>query len=59
MSHKSYTTPVFVRLIAYLRYVRFEGFMAMTMKNGVLRDIKAQFVPHRKYIASPLQNPAS
>jgi hypothetical protein len=28
------------------------------MKNVVLWDIKAQFVPHRKHITSPLQSPA-
>jgi hypothetical protein len=29
------------------------------MKDIVVLDIRAQFVPHRTYIASPLQNPAS
>jgi hypothetical protein len=28
------------------------------MKNAVFRDIKTQFVPHRRHITSPLQSPA-
>jgi hypothetical protein len=32
--------------------VRFEVFTAVTMKNAVLRDIKTQFVPHRKLYVS-------
>jgi hypothetical protein len=28
------------------------------MKNVVVWDIKPQFVPHRRYITSPLQSPA-
>jgi hypothetical protein len=38
--------------------VRFEVFTAVTMKNAVFWDIRKQFVPHRKHIASPLQSPA-
>jgi hypothetical protein len=30
----------------------FEGFKAVTMKNAVFRDIKSQFVPHRKYASA-------
>jgi hypothetical protein len=37
--------------------VRFEVFKAVTMKNAVFCDIKAQFVPDRKHITSPLQSP--
>jgi hypothetical protein len=37
----------------------FVVFTAVTMKNVVFRDIKTQFVPHRKHITSPLQSPAS
>jgi hypothetical protein len=40
-------------------HVRFEGFTAVTRKNGVFWDIKAQFVLHRRHITSPLQSPAS
>jgi hypothetical protein len=40
-------------------YVRFEVFTAVAMKNVVFWDIKTQFVPHRGYIASPLQCSAS
>jgi hypothetical protein len=29
------------------------------MKNVVSWDIKPHFIPHRRYIVSPLQNPAS
>jgi hypothetical protein len=28
------------------------------MKNAVYWDIKTQFLPHRRHITSPLQNPA-
>jgi hypothetical protein len=28
------------------------------MKNAVFWDRKTQFVPHRRYITSPLQSPA-
>jgi hypothetical protein len=28
------------------------------MKNAVFWAIKTQFIPHRKYITSPLQSPA-
>jgi hypothetical protein len=38
--------------------VRFEVLTAVTMKNGVLWDIKTQFVLHRRHITSPLQSPA-
>jgi hypothetical protein len=41
------------------RNVRFEVSTAVTMKNVVFWDIKTQFVPHRRYITSPLQSPAS
>jgi hypothetical protein len=39
--------------------VRFEVFMAMTMKNAVFGDIKTQFVPHLRHITSLLQRTAS
>jgi hypothetical protein len=35
----------------------FEVFTAVTIKNAVFWDIKTQFVPHRRHITSPLQNP--
>jgi hypothetical protein len=38
--------------------LRCEIFTTVTMKNAVFWDMKAQFVPHRKYITSPLQRPA-
>jgi hypothetical protein len=41
------------------KYVRFEGFMTATMKNGVFWNIKPHFVPHRGHITSPLPGPAS
>jgi hypothetical protein len=41
-----------------LMYVRFEGFMAVTMKNAIFWDKKLQFVLHRRHITSPLQVPA-
>jgi hypothetical protein len=41
------------------RYVRFEVFTAVTMKNGVFWDMKTQFVLHRRHITSPLQISAS
>jgi hypothetical protein len=40
-------------------HVRFEVFMALTMKNAIFWDIKTQFVPHRRHITSPLQSSAS
>jgi hypothetical protein len=39
-------------------YVRFEVFMAVTMKTAVLWHITTQFVLHRRHITSPLQRPA-
>jgi hypothetical protein len=42
-----------------LKYVRFEAFTVITMKNFVFWDIKTQFVLHRRHITSPLQSPAS
>jgi hypothetical protein len=36
--------------------VRFEVSTAVTMKNVVFWDIKTQFVPHRRYINSPLES---
>jgi hypothetical protein len=39
--------------------VRFEVYTAVTMKNVVFWDIKAQFVLHRRHITPPLQSPAS
>jgi hypothetical protein len=41
------------------RYVRFDVFTALTMKNGVFWYIKPQFVLHRRHITFPLQSPAS
>jgi hypothetical protein len=39
--------------------VRFEVLKAVTVKNVAFRDIKPQFVLHRRHITSPLQSPAS
>jgi hypothetical protein len=39
--------------------IRFEVFMAVTMKNVVFWDIRTQFVLHRRHIMSPLQSSAS
>jgi hypothetical protein len=33
-------------------------YRAVSLKNAVFWDIKAQFASHRKYITSPLQSPA-
>jgi hypothetical protein len=41
------------------RYIRFEVFTAVTVKNAVLWDMKTQFVLQRRHITSPLQSPAS
>jgi hypothetical protein len=38
---------------------RFEVITAVTMKNVVFWDMKTQFLPHRRYITSPLQSQAS
>jgi hypothetical protein len=40
-----------------LTSVRFQIFMAVTMKNEVFWKIKPQFIPHRRHITSPLQSP--
>jgi hypothetical protein len=32
--------------------IRFEVFMAVTMKNVVLWDIKTHFIPHRKHVSA-------
>jgi hypothetical protein len=34
------------------KYVRFEVFTALNMKNAVVWDIRTQFVPHRKHYLS-------
>jgi hypothetical protein len=39
-------------------FVIFEVLTAVTSKNAVFWDIKTQFVPHRRHMSSPLQNPA-
>jgi hypothetical protein len=39
-----------------IEIVRFEVFTAVIMKNAIFWDIKAQFVPHRKHITSPLRS---
>jgi hypothetical protein len=38
---------------------RFDVFRAVTIKNAIFRDIRAQFIPHRRHTVSLLQNPAS
>jgi hypothetical protein len=43
----------------YIEGVRFVVFTAVSMKNGVFWDIKAQFILHRRHITSPLQSSAS
>jgi hypothetical protein len=45
--------------IALDKSVRFEVFTAVTMKNVVFWATKAQYVPHRRHIMSPLYSPAS
>jgi hypothetical protein len=39
-------------------YIGFEVFTAETMKNTFFWDVKLQFIPHRKYMMSPLHSPA-
>jgi hypothetical protein len=39
-------------------YVRFKVLTAVTMKNVVFWDIKAQFLLHRRQITSPIQSSA-
>jgi hypothetical protein len=41
------------------KYVRFEVFTPVTMKNVDFWDIKTHFVPHRRHITSRLQTPAA
>jgi hypothetical protein len=41
------------------KYVRFEVFTAVTMRNAVFWDIKTQFVLHRRHITSVLQSQAA
>jgi hypothetical protein len=41
-----------------VRFISFEIVTAVTMKNIVFWDTKTQFVPQRRHIMSPLQNPA-
>jgi hypothetical protein len=41
------------------KYVIFEVFTAVTIKNAVFWGITPQFLPHRKHITSPLQSPVS
>jgi hypothetical protein len=49
---------IYLVLLDLVAFVRFEVFTAVTVKNSVFWDIKIQFVPHRRHITSPLQNPA-
>jgi hypothetical protein len=49
------TNYISVQRLAGWCYVRFEAFTAVTMKNAFFWDRKAQFLPHRKQITSPLQ----
>jgi hypothetical protein len=42
-----------------LYYIRFEVFTAVTLKNAIFWDIKAQFTPDKKHNMSPLKSPAS
>jgi hypothetical protein len=36
--------------------VRFEDFMAVTMKNAVFCDKRTQFIPNMRHITYPLQS---
>jgi hypothetical protein len=47
-----------VVLTELLENVRYEVFTAVTIKNVVFWNIKAQFVSHRRHIKSSLQSPA-
>jgi hypothetical protein len=39
-------------------HVRFEVFMAVTMKRAFFWDLKTLFIPHRRHITSPLHSSA-
>jgi hypothetical protein len=56
--YASHLTDVMCMVINH-RFVTFEVFTAVTMKNGVFWDIKLQFVLHRRRIRFSLQSPAS
>jgi hypothetical protein len=46
-----------IRIRKGIKGKEFEVFTAVTMKNVVFWDMRNQFVPHRRHIASPLQSP--
>jgi hypothetical protein len=54
INKSSYKFAVIVSHLSGSVLVIFEDFMAVTMKNAVFWDIKAQFIPHRWHITSPL-----
>jgi hypothetical protein len=51
--------PVAPPVINAHKECKIEAFSAVTMKIVVLWDIETQFVPHSRYITSPLQGTAS
>jgi hypothetical protein len=57
--HRHVDKCAFTNVTGHSRYVRFEVFTAVTMKNVVFWDIKTQFVLHRRHITSPLQSATS
>jgi hypothetical protein len=48
------SSSLLLRLWNIKDIVRFEVFIAVTMKNVIFWDIKPQFVLHRRHITSPL-----
>jgi hypothetical protein len=58
--HTGFLVPLISSTYAkcFLRYVRFEVFTAVTMKNAVFWAVRTQFQPHRRHITSLLQSPA-
>jgi hypothetical protein len=47
-----------INLVTVRKPVRSEVLTAVAMKDDVFRDIKTQFLPHRRNITSPLQSRA-
>jgi hypothetical protein len=41
-----------------IKYVRSQGFTAVTKKKTVFWDIISQAIPHKRHITSALQSPA-
>jgi hypothetical protein len=53
-----HTIPLGLKRNPKEKVVILEVFSAVTMKNAISRDIRAQVVPHRKNVTSLLHSPA-